>query len=283
MSATRPPRLFVGSSVESLDIAYAIQENLDYDAECTVWTQGIFQPTRQALGQLVSAMQRMDFAVFVFSPDDIVKIRGTAHRAVRDNVLFELGLFMGHLSPERCFMVRPRDATDLHLPSDLLGLMSLDFNAERSDKNLLAALGAPCNQIRRAISSSARHASRTASTPTESARQKMERLIGLWDQAPIADYRATLRAGIPFSVVEDEDGAATEALNHVFAFLNAVADTVLQTPDTESLARPVFESAAKSVWGRTFTYFSSHNSPADEFWADRLPPVALLAQRWSKP
>jgi len=34
--------LFVGSESESIEIAYAIQENFERVPEVTVWTQGIF-------------------------------------------------------------------------------------------------------------------------------------------------------------------------------------------------------------------------------------------------
>jgi hypothetical protein len=34
------PNIFIGSSTESLEVAYSLQENLEPSAEVTVWTQG---------------------------------------------------------------------------------------------------------------------------------------------------------------------------------------------------------------------------------------------------
>ncbi|OCK50626.1 hypothetical protein BA768_19550 [Chryseobacterium sp. CBo1] len=65
------PRLFIGSSKESLDVAYSIQESLNYDANCTVWTQGIFQLNKTSLDSLIKALDNFDFAIFVFKPDDV--------------------------------------------------------------------------------------------------------------------------------------------------------------------------------------------------------------------
>ena len=140
-------RVFIGSSQESISIAYAIQESLEQLAEVTVWDQGIFEPSTYALDNLSRALGKFDFGVFVFSGEDIVKIRDVEYLAVRDNVLFELGLFIGHFGKEKTFIVMPLEVKDFRLPTDLLGLGLIKFISERQDGNLRAALGPACNKI----------------------------------------------------------------------------------------------------------------------------------------
>lgn len=148
MKAKRPS-VFVGSSVEGLEVAYAVQENLDHDAEVTVWSQGIFEPSRTTLETLEKQLSRFDFAIFVFSPDDLLQIRGKEFSAVRDNVIFELGLATGKLGRDRSYILMPRTAAEIRLPTDLLGITPFTFNPSRSDKNIVAALGPACSQLNR--------------------------------------------------------------------------------------------------------------------------------------
>ena len=276
----RKPRLFIGSSAESLAVAHAIQENLDFDAECTVWTQGLFRPTQQALGELLRAMKGTDFAAFVFSPDDLTLMRGIEHRVVRDNVIFELGLFMGHLGPQRCFMVAPRSSPKLHLPTDLLGLGVLGYEDRRGDGNELAALGSACNAMRRAFRSTGAEPLVQGTTTLEAGAQKLERLIKQWDSAALQQDRALLRS-MPMNIIEDESGDATPALRRVFAFLNALADTVLDDTSLEARAREVFGLALPAVWQHAFTYFTPPSADAQDRWHGDLPPIASLAGRWT--
>ncbi len=148
---TMKPRVFIGSSVEQVDLAYAVQEGLEYDVEATVWTQGVFQPSRSTMAALVDQLDENDFAIFVLAPDDLTAMRKQVVSTVRDNVIFELGLFAGRFGHERCYLVTPRNADDLHLPTDLLGITPAEYDADRQDKNLVAALGAACNRIRKSI------------------------------------------------------------------------------------------------------------------------------------
>lgn len=146
MAGNPKPSVFVGSSVESLPYAEAVQVNLEpHYAYVDVWKQGIFKIADYGLEDLLEAVQLHDFAIFVFTPDDVAIMRGKKHRVVRDNVLFELGLFMGFLGRRRVFIVAPV-GSELHLPSDLLGWNIGRFDPEH--KNAVASLGSACYQIR---------------------------------------------------------------------------------------------------------------------------------------
>lgn len=144
-------RVFIASSTEGLNVAYAIQENLDYEFEITVWPQGIFELSKTTLESLIEQAERFDAAVFVFTPDDNVMLRNEQKPKVRDNVIFELGLFIGILGKDKCFLVKPRSFSSLDFPSDLLSITPSDYNDDRSDGNICAALGPSSNKIRRAL------------------------------------------------------------------------------------------------------------------------------------
>jgi hypothetical protein len=145
------PTLFVGSSSESLDVAYAAQRNLEDVAEVVVWTQGIFELTRSYLESLLDALEDTEFGLFIFGADDLIRIRGTEMPTARDNVVFELGLFIGRLGRDRTFILMPRSSADFHLPSDLLGVSTATFQPPSRPERLQAALGPACHDIRLAI------------------------------------------------------------------------------------------------------------------------------------
>lgn len=133
-------KVFLGSSNEGKDVAVRLADALDNSGltESTVWTENVFRPGRHVLGSLVDQARNVDFAIMVLSPDDHVESRDATAQAPRDNVVFELGLFMGALGPERTYMVLPA-GVDLKLPTDVGGITYLPYPA-RGDKNVSAAL-----------------------------------------------------------------------------------------------------------------------------------------------
>ena len=97
------PSVFIGSSSESKRLADAIDISLRDDCRCRVWDTGVFALGKSTLPTLMKTLPKFDFAIMVFSPDDLAVVRNQEVSLPRDNVLFELGLFMGHSGPERVF------------------------------------------------------------------------------------------------------------------------------------------------------------------------------------
>ena len=145
------PTLFVGSSSESLDVAYAAQRNLEDVSEVVVWTQGIFELTKSYLESLLEALDDTEFGLFILGADDLIRIRGTEMPTARDNVIFELGLFIGRLGRDRTFILMPKRSADFHLPTDLLGVSTATFEPPSRPDRIQAALGPACHDIRLAI------------------------------------------------------------------------------------------------------------------------------------
>jgi hypothetical protein len=139
------PSVFIGSSTEGLKIAKALQVLLEHPCEVTIWSQGVFGLSQGTLESLVMALDEYDFAVLVLTADDLVHSRDTSASAPRDNVLFELGLFMGGLGRNRTFIVYDRTA-GLRIPSDLAGVSAATFEPPTSS-NLQSALGAAATRI----------------------------------------------------------------------------------------------------------------------------------------
>jgi CRP/FNR family cyclic AMP-dependent transcriptional regulator len=143
------PKLFIISSTEALEVAREIQAQLDRDVFSAVWNEGVFFAGGYSLEALEKAVGESDFAVAIAQPDDIVETRGDQHPTLRDNVLFELGLFMGKLTRHRAILIHPR-VPDLKLPSDLQGLTLLSYAPGKPDE-LRSRLGPACNEIRKLV------------------------------------------------------------------------------------------------------------------------------------
>lgn len=140
-------RLFVMCSAEALDIARAVQSAFQHDNFLTtIWTDGVFKTAHYPLESLERQVDQSDFAVAIAYADDLTLFRGKEWPTPRDNVVFELGLFMGKLGRKRAILMEPR-ADKVKLPSDVAGVTTIAYNFQRGSDT--AALIAPaCNELR---------------------------------------------------------------------------------------------------------------------------------------
>ena len=161
------PRMFIGSSTEGLALARAIRSELTDAAEITLWND-IAVLGESFLESLVKAINEYDFAVLAVTADDLVASRGNEMLAPRDNVMFELGLFMGHLGRRRTYFVYDK-TSQIKIPSDLMGITLAAFDGNRSDASLRSAVASACDQIRTAIQTQGIFEGRGARQLTEAA------------------------------------------------------------------------------------------------------------------
>lgn len=149
------PKIFIGSSVEGLEFADAIQQNLEYVADTTIWNQGIFSLSGNTLDDLLNSLNEYDYGVFIFKPDDRSTIREEEYNTIRDNVIFELGLYFGKLGRKKVFYLIPRNYPKLHLPTDLGGITAgtYDYARLQRDSNIQAIVGPFCTEVKKSLKS----------------------------------------------------------------------------------------------------------------------------------
>lgn len=125
--------IFIGSSSEMIDYMDEIALKLEKIKETPLlWndeSKGIFVPGTSTIDSLLEITDRVKAAIFIFNEDDKVwfngndSIIGISEDAVRDNVLFEYGLFMGTLGKGKvCFVCKGKP----HIASDLQGITYID-------------------------------------------------------------------------------------------------------------------------------------------------------------
>lgn len=155
-NSSHPLKVFIGSSAEGLPIAKNLQAEIDssseFESHC--WTTGTFSPGSFTLDALVEKAHVVDFAILVATGEDTVITRGMEMAAIRDNIVFEFGLFLGALGRDRVYLL---SVGDVKVPSDLEGLFRLTYKA-RSDSNIRAGLN---NAVLQAQEAMRRHGPRT--------------------------------------------------------------------------------------------------------------------------
>jgi hypothetical protein len=146
-----PLSIFVASSSKKEPIAEKIQTSLQEElaklgepAVVDLW-RNRFPKSETAIESLETVAEEVDFAVLVMSGDDVTVRGKTKAVTPRDNLVFELGLFIGALGRDRSFIARDRKKT-LRLPTDILGLTVLFYDSAPLDR-LTTSLQDECAKL----------------------------------------------------------------------------------------------------------------------------------------
>lgn len=131
----REQRIFIGSTTEELDLAEEAESILETDFDVTIWNDdvwesSVFKINNSFLSDLLKASLKFDYGILLGTCDDKVTYRGKEVLQPRDNVLFELGLFVGRLGISKCAFVIEEE---LKVLSDLQGISLARFTKKDPD------------------------------------------------------------------------------------------------------------------------------------------------------
>lgn len=141
------PRIFIGSSNESEDIASYVCSCLGSDYECVIWKDHFFELNRGTYENLAKNAIAFDYAIYIGGQDDQVIRLGNKKIKIapRDNVYLEFGLYAGILSPARSYFLIHEECT---IASDLLGLTMLRYSDKRSVRKCCIQIGGKIQEER---------------------------------------------------------------------------------------------------------------------------------------
>lgn len=138
------PTIFLASAAESIPVVTAIQGGLQRFASVIPW-QHSFAASALTIPSIDGNLSKCDFGVFVVDPIDLTMSRDKELAIARDNVIFELGMFVGRLGLERSFIVKRR-GDNLHLPSDLNGVNVVERDPDTTN-GLPASVATACAEL----------------------------------------------------------------------------------------------------------------------------------------
>lgn len=150
------PTLFIGSSTEAKPIVKDIHTRLQDSVTIKTWYHDTFVPGEHPLESLRREVLRSDYALLVITPDDDLVKRNVPGFTARDNVLFELGMFMSALGPRRSFYLviadrRGGTVREVSIPSDLAGITRLQVTQTDDVAQFKSDLGGECVRLEDAI------------------------------------------------------------------------------------------------------------------------------------
>lgn len=133
-------KVFIGSSRESLAVAGRVKELLRSEFDVFVWNDDIFESNKSTLQTLLVEAGLFDFGIMILAKDDLTESRGTLFDTVRDNTLFEFGIFLGRMGEDHAFALAE---TGVKIPSDLYGITIEHYSISESPVG--------CNNIDRIV------------------------------------------------------------------------------------------------------------------------------------
>jgi len=131
-------KIFIGfSQINGLPIANQVKREIENACswiKCEFWSdENVFSLNRDTLNSLIISSKKYEYGIFIATKDDIANKSGSDVYISSDNVIFEIGLFLGSMGIERSFIMIENGCK---LPSDFNGITVPIF--ERDDESSIS-------------------------------------------------------------------------------------------------------------------------------------------------
>lgn len=130
-------RVFVGSSLEASDEDKLVRRILEDNGIEPITWKNVFNVGEFSLDSLINISEKVHGAIIISTPDDKVWYRGTEIFAPRDNILFEMGLFIKALGAKHVALIfcKDFDGKSPKMPTDINGMNVIFFEKNKSVAN----------------------------------------------------------------------------------------------------------------------------------------------------
>jgi len=131
------PRIFIGSSGEAENIDRQVRRIIEnFGAQAIGW-RDVFKNGDYALDVLMNLASSIDGALLIATPDDQTVYKSMDRMSPRDNVIFELGIFISQLGKQRTGIIHvvDPDKPTASLPTDLHGLTVIKYFSAKPGNN----------------------------------------------------------------------------------------------------------------------------------------------------
>jgi CRP/FNR family cyclic AMP-dependent transcriptional regulator len=141
-AASQKIRLFLMTSKAASEAALAIEKACADQFTIVTWKEGGLQGANYSIASLEHVLDQSDVAIAIAEPS-VEGLHG------RDDIIFELGFFMGRLGRHRTFLIEPR-GEKMELPPELAGVNTLTY-PHHPGGDLTEALAPVCAKLTRLI------------------------------------------------------------------------------------------------------------------------------------
>jgi hypothetical protein len=250
---TKPVRtIFIASATEDASVMMLVVESIinanhsksaPFFLQPVPWNKTEWTLNQANLHSIIEFPKKYDYGCFLFTPTDTVISRNLKSFRVRDNVIFEFGLFVSQNDGlKKSFIIHP-DESNLKLASDLSGIVTAKYFHSEDQQSLSTNIGIAVETIFKAVekheNEKIERSEKAVSTSIASLRAKLQKT------------KATQQPEIILNALKDLAETKAQALNQttteVLKDIIIWTNTLLDITDPDDLAK-LQRDDLKEVW-----------------------------------